>query len=94
MSEAVVMAGAALFSLLNDIGVFFRESYQRMNIWRQHSTNCKTHWNFRINQVVVKGCCLEKYFWLIQHPTGALVTEVITTLNQCMMNNEVIHANH
>jgi len=40
MTEAtsVVVAGAALFSLLNDIGVLFRDSYRRTNIWRRHST--------------------------------------------------------
>jgi len=56
MTEAtsVVMAGAVLFSLLNDIGVFFRESLQRMNIWRRHSTVLLQNWNFRTNQVVVK----------------------------------------
>jgi len=31
--------------------------------------------------MVVKGFCLEKNFWLIQHPTGALSNEIITTLN-------------
>lgn len=29
----VVIASASLFSLLNDIAVFIRESYQRMNVW-------------------------------------------------------------
>jgi len=40
---SVVVAGAALFSLLNDIGVFFRESYQGTNILASTFYYYKTH---------------------------------------------------
>lgn len=32
-----VLASGSLFSLINNIAVFFRESYQRMNIWEKES---------------------------------------------------------
>lgn len=31
----VPISSGNLFSLMNDIAVFFRESYQRMNVWEQ-----------------------------------------------------------
>ena len=40
-AKSAVVTSTSLFSLLNDIAVFFRESYQRMNIWNQHSTGDK-----------------------------------------------------
>ena len=37
----VVLSSATLFSLLNDITVFIRESYQRMNVWENKSQNAR-----------------------------------------------------
>ena len=34
-----VIASATLFTLLNDIAVFIRESYKRMNVWDEQSND-------------------------------------------------------
>jgi len=64
MTEAtsVVVAGAALFSLLNDIGVLFRDSYRRTNIWRRHSTTVKRIRTFGQTRWWSKDFALKKIF--------------------------------
>ena len=53
-TTSTAVTSATLFSLLNDIAIFFRDSYDNettRNYWR--------------NKMVVKGLCPKKSFWLI-----------------------------
>ncbi|XP_033996627.1 uncharacterized protein LOC117490951 [Trematomus bernacchii] len=40
-TTGVVIASASLFSLLNDVAVFIRESYKRMNMWEEVSEDTR-----------------------------------------------------
>ena len=61
-ATSVVVTSALPFALLNDIAVFFRESYQRMNIWSQHSTTAKRLGTFRETRWWSKDSTLKKVF--------------------------------
>ena len=80
---SVVVAGAALFSRLNDIGVIFRESYQPMDIWRRHSTTVKHIGTIGRTRWWPKDVALKQLFDSFNNPTGALFTEVITAICFC-----------
>ena len=78
-----VVESASLFSLLNDIAVFLRESYKRMQRWEEmsqdkhHRRLCPigpTRW-------WAKDQALSKVFGCFGNPQGALFLEVLMTLN-------------
>lgn len=68
----VVIESASLFSLLNYLAVFIRESYQRMNVW-----DWRKHWR---NMLVGQGSALKKVFAFFGNPQNALFLDVVLTL--------------
>jgi len=76
-SASVVVAVAALFSRLNDRCILSRILSANEHL-ASTFYHCKTHWNYRTNQVVVKDVALKKIFGSFNNPTGALFTDVIT----------------
>ncbi|CAH2326702.1 zinc finger MYM-type 1-like [Pelobates cultripes] len=80
----VVVASASLFSLLNDIAVFIRDSYQRTNTWeevsqdphhRRISVIGETRW-------WSKDAALRKVFGEFSNPDSALFLSLIYTLSK------------
>ncbi|CAH2272310.1 zinc finger MYM-type 1-like [Pelobates cultripes] len=80
----VVVASASLFSLLNDIAVFIRDSYQRMNTWeevsqdphhRRISVIGETRW-------WSKDAALRKVLGEFSNPDSALFLSLIYTLSK------------
>lgn len=79
----VSLAAISLFGLMNDIAVFFRESYQRMDIWRKVTENCRktlskindTRWNS-------KHTILGKVFGEFGNPEKALYIPLVEALFQ------------
>lgn len=80
----ITIAGASLFNLLNDIAVFIRDSYKRMNIWqtvsqdtrhRKLSTIGETRW-------WSKDAALRKVFGDFSNPEAALYIDAIITLEK------------
>ncbi len=79
----VSLAAISLFGFLNDIAVFFRESYRRMDIWRNVTENCKktlskindTRWNS-------KHTILGKVFGEFGNPENALYVPLVEALFQ------------
>lgn len=81
-TTGVVIESASLFSLLNDLAVFIRESYQRMNVWekksqdphhRRLSSIGETRWG-------AKDAALKKVFGFFGNPQNALFVYVVLTL--------------
>ena len=77
------MEGASLFSLLNDIALFLRESYKCMRKWEEmsqdkhHRRLCPigpTRW-------WAKDRALSTVFWCFGNPQGALFLKVPMTLH-------------
>ena len=87
----IVVAGATLFSLLNDKGACFRESHQRMDIWRRHSTTVKRIGTFEQTSWWSKDVVLKTIFGSFNNPNRALFTEIIIIFNPIIANEE-IHA--
>ena len=75
--------GAALFSLLNDIGIFFRESYQRMNIWRRHLTIVKRTGTIGQSRWWSKDVALKKTFGSFNTQLERFFTEIVTAICFC-----------
>lgn len=84
----VVVESASLFSLLNDIAVFIRDSYQRMNTWekvsqdphhRRISVIGETRW-------WSKDAALRKVFGEFSNPDSALFHSLLYTLSRIEEN--------
>lgn len=88
-ATSVVVTSSSLFSLLNDIGVFFRESHQRMNLWMQHSSTVKRIGMIGDTRWWSKDAALKKVFGSFNNPTGALFKEIIITLNAIKNKDEI-----
>lgn len=69
-----VLASGSLFTLLNNIAIFIRESYQRMNIWETQSKDLKHRHLAPIGQTRwwSKDVALSKVFGSFGKPDGAL----------------------
>jgi hypothetical protein len=88
----VVIASASLFGLINDIAVFIKDSYQRMNIWenanqddvhhRRLSTIGETRW-------WSKNAALCKIFGSFSNQESALYVELILTLTKIQDNPKI-----
>ncbi|XP_005101416.1 uncharacterized protein LOC101845557 [Aplysia californica] len=87
VSEATsaVANSASLFTLVNEIAVFFLESYQRMNIWSRHSTTMKRLGTTGETRWWSKDDALRKVFDSFNNPLEALFVEVITSLNAILI---------
>ena len=76
MSEttSVVIATASLFNLLNDVAVFFRDSYQRMTTWGGVSQDPKQRGISLIGETrwSSKDAALTKVFGLFNRPDSGL----------------------
>ena len=87
-ATSVVVTSASLFSLLNVIAVFFRESYQRMKVLSRHSTvkqmetTGQTRW-------WSKDDTLKKVLGSFNNPTAAFFMEAITTLNAILIADRI-----
>ena len=88
-ATSVVVTSASLFSLLNDITAFFRESHQRMNIWSRHSTTVKRLGTIGPTRWWSKDAALKNVFGSFINPTGALFMDVITTLNAILVADQI-----
>ena len=64
-ATSVVVTSASLFSLMNDIAVFFRESYQRMNVWSRYSTTMKRLGTIGETRWWSKDAALKEIFGII-----------------------------
>lgn len=90
MSETtgVVITAASLFGLINEIAVFLRDSYQRMNVWegvsqdphhRRISLIGETRWSS-------KDAALKKIFGSFAQPKNALYVDLVETLSKIQDN--------
>lgn len=78
-----VLASGSLFSLLNNIAVFIRDSYQRMNIWEKESKDPRHRRLAPIRETRwwSKDVALSKVFGSFGQPDGALYVDVLHTLS-------------
>lgn len=78
-----VIQSASLFSLMNDVAVFLRESYQRMNIWEQskESGNRKRLSTIGETRWWSKDTALRKIFGSSTSVDSALYVNLILTLS-------------
>lgn len=81
-STAVVMQSATLFSVLNDIAVFIRESYKRMSTWEQVSEDPRHRRLSPIGETRwwAKDDALRKVFGAFGNPQRGLFVDLIVTL--------------
>lgn len=83
-TTGVVVASASLFSLLNDIAVFTRESYKRMQVWEGTSGD-KRHRRLGLigeTRWWAKDHALTKVFGCFGKPDHALYTDVVITMTK------------
>ena len=81
-TTGLVVASASLFTLLNDIAVFIRESYKRMNVWLKESQSV-LHQRLAIigeTRWWAKDDSLRKVFGSFGNPDRALYIDVLQTL--------------
>lgn len=88
-ATSTVVASVSLFALLNDIAVFFRESYQRMNIWSMQSTTMKRLNTIGATRWWSKDAALRKMFGSFNQPAGALYVDVLTALNAILADSKI-----
>lgn len=81
-TTGVVIAAASLFGLLNEIAVFLRESYQRMNVWEGVSQDPQHRRLTQISETrwSSKDAALRKIFGSFAKPDSALYVELVMTL--------------
>lgn len=77
-----VIESATLFTLLNDIAVFIRDSYKRMQKWEETSTDRRHRRLSPIGQTRwwAKDAALTKVFGCFGRPDGALYIDLVLTL--------------
>ena len=78
-STKCTISALDFFSLINGIAVFFRDSYKRMNIWREQETIkklqmiCDTRWWSKDN-------AMQKIFGIVGRPETAMYPKLILAL--------------
>ena len=82
-TTSAVIAGASLFTLLNDIAVFIRDSYLRMDVWERTTQDPL---NRRLNTIGEtrwwsKDVAVKKVFGSFQNPQSGLYLNVVNTLH-------------
>lgn len=84
----VVVTSASLFSLLNDIAVFIRDSYQRMITWEQISQDPHLRRISTIGETRwwAKEEALGKVFGAFSNPNSGLFLSPIYTLDRIKEN--------
>ena len=86
------LKAASLFSLLNSISSFFKESYQRMNIWESNnSTDSKQRkiQSIGATRWWAKELALKKIFGDFNKPENSLYVVVIDTLEKIEKNDKI-----
>lgn len=83
-TTSVVIAAASLFTLLNDIAFFFRDSYQRMNTWEGVSQDPKQRRVLLIGETrwSSKDAALTKIFGSFGKPDSGFYVALVNTLFQ------------
>ncbi len=76
------ISSESLFSLVNDVAVFFRGSYQRMNVWEQGSQGSQHRRLSIIGETRwwAKDAALKKIFGSFGKPEQCVYTDVLKTL--------------
>lgn len=79
----VAISSGSLFSLMNDIAVFIRESYQRMNVWEQKSQDTRHRRLSTIGEMRwwAKDVALKRIFGSFGKPDQALYIDILMTLS-------------
>lgn len=79
----VVISSGSLFSLMNDIAVFIRESYQRMKVWEEKCQDTRHRRLSTIGQTRwwAKDVALKRVFGSFGKPDQALYINVLMTLS-------------
>lgn len=83
-TTGVVVASESLFSLLNDIAVFVRDSYKRMKLWEETSED-RRHRRLDVigeTRWWAKDEALRKVFGSFAKPDRALYTDVVITMER------------
>ncbi|RXN32369.1 SCAN domain-containing 3-like protein [Labeo rohita] len=83
-TTGVVVASESLFSLLNDIAVFIRDSYKRMKLWEENSED-KRHRRLGVIGEMrwwAKDEALRKVFGRFAKPDNALYTDLVITMEK------------
>ena len=78
----VSITSGTLFSLMNDIAVFFREAYQRMNVWELGSQDTQHRRLSIIGETRwwAKDVALRKIFGSFGKPEQCVCIDVLRTL--------------
>lgn len=76
------ISSGSLFLLVNDVAVFFRDSYQRMNVWEQGSQGSRHKCLSIIGETRwwAKDAALKKIFGSFGKPEQCVYTDVLKTL--------------
>ena len=95
-TTGVVITAASLFGLINEIAVFLRDSYQRMNVWegvsqdpqhRRMSLTGETRWSS-------KDDAIKKIFGSFAQPKIAMYVDLVETLSKIHDNLQFKPAVH
>lgn len=84
-----VIESASLFSLLNDIAVFLRESYKRMQVWEEVSKDSRHRRLIPIGETRwwAKDQALTKVFGTYGNPQDALYVDLLLTLESVLRDS-------
>ena len=83
-TTGVVIESASLFSIVNDVAVFIKDSYKRMNMWEKVSDDKRHRRLSPIGETRwwAKDQALSKIFGCFGNPDNALFVDLIITLRR------------
>lgn len=83
-TTGVVIESASLFSIVNDVAVFIKDSYKRMNMWEKVSDDKRHRRLSPIGETRwwAKDQALSKIFGCFGNPDNALFVDLIITLKR------------
>ncbi|XP_040911494.1 uncharacterized protein LOC121193318 [Toxotes jaculatrix] len=87
-TTGVVIESASLFSIVNDIAVFLKDSYKRMNMWENISDDRHHRWLSPIGETRwwAKDQALSKIFGSFGNPGNALFVDLVITLKRIVQD--------
>ncbi|XP_069493780.1 zinc finger MYM-type protein 1-like isoform X1 [Ambystoma mexicanum] len=83
----------SLFGLLNSCAVFFRESYKRMDVWRELSVEGRTIQIIGETRWWAKDAAPRKVFGSFNNPNKAMFIDVVVALNNIGSNTDKFNVN-
>lgn len=85
---SVTPQAISLFGLLNSCAVFFRDSFKRMDVWRNSTTDSRVLNLIGETRWWAKDVALKKFFGIFNDPSNSLFITIIRAFQVIIQNTE------